>query len=149
MGHPQQETGCFVKDGFSLHGNGIETGKINKKKRIQETPTWDMSMLKTPAPVASGLCTVPFRPIVHVTHHRGLWTEPMCNSSHITSISEHYWNRLKVVIKVQKNLCICRLICEQFFLHVTHHIEVWTSHPVNYGHHASQGVNNRSKWYSI
>ena len=81
--------------------------------------------------------------------HRGLWTEPICNSSRITGISEHFWNKPKVVTKVQKkNLCVCRIICEQIFSHVTHHIEVWTSRPVNYGRHASQGVNDRSKWYS-
>jgi len=48
----------------------------------------------------------------------------------------------------KKNLCVCRLVCEQFFSRVTHHIELWTSSPVNYGRHASQGVNNRSKRYS-
>ena len=50
--------------------------------------------------------TVVFRPIVQVTHHKGLWTEQICNSSRITGISEHHrkqaYNSLKNAKKNSK-----------------------------------------------
>ena len=44
-----------------------------------------------------------------------------------------------------KNSGASRPFCEQFariFHLATHHNQLWTSLPVNYGHHASQGVND-------
>ena len=97
--------------------------------------------------------TVPFRPIVHITHHKTSWTELIWLSSRITRTREHpqNWDCSKIA-GIKKKLGALRQIYEQFgqkIRSVTHHHRPWTSVPVNYVHHASQGVNNRSKRYSM
>ena len=97
--------------------------------------------------------TVPFRPIVHITHHKTSWTELIWLSSRITRTREHpqNWDCSKIA-GIKKKLGALRQIYEHFgqkIRSVTHHHRPWTSVPVNYVHHASQGVNNRSKRYSI
>ena len=61
-------------------------------------------------------------------------------------------NILKIGIAgIKKNLGTSCQFYEQFRqrIHsVMHHHWLWTSVPVNYVRHASQGVNDRSKWYS-
>ena len=41
--------------GFPVMEVGIKTGKMSEKKRIQKTPIWDISMLRIPAALPSGL----------------------------------------------------------------------------------------------
>ena len=53
---------------------------------------------------------------------------------------------------MKKKLGALRQFYEQFgqkICSVTHHHWSWTLVPVNYVRHASQGVNDRSKWYSM
>ena len=85
-------------------------------------------------------------------HHKTSWTELIWLSSRITRTREHpqNWDCSKIA-GIKKKLGAFRQIYEQFGqkIHsVTHHHRPWTSVPVNYVHHASQGVNNRSKRYS-
>ena len=73
--------------------------------------------------------------LAFVTHHKDLWT-----SSKIG------------IAGIKKKIGASRQIYEQFgqkIRSVTHHHWPWTSVSVNYVRHASQGVNNRSKRYSI
>ena len=54
---------------------GIETGKINKmgeKKRIQESPMWDMRIPRIPAAVASGVSGLHLNVDVTFSHSRAV-----------------------------------------------------------------------------
>ena len=93
--------------------------------------------------------TVLFRPSVHVTGHKPLWTEHLgkCHKSHPgvntgwkkNIISKKFSTRGP--LKIEWTLTLMNT----FFFHVTGHSMQWTPLPVNTKGHMSQAMNSWSK----
>jgi len=95
----------------------------------------------------SGYCTIS----TNRSHHA---SQGLMNWTNLAFVTHHkdLWTSSKVGLQVLKNLGALRQFyeqCGQKIRSVTHHHWSWTSVSVNYVRHASQGVNDRSKWYSI